>query len=76
MPSKIKEIKEEILRLSSRERAQLAEILIKSLDEEENPEAEKLWIEESERRYREYKQGKVKSIPAETVFKEVRSQLK
>ncbi len=75
MLSKIKEIKEEALRLPSHERAQLAEHLISSLDEEEDLEAEKLWIEEAERRYREYKEGKVKAKPSDLVFKEARSKL-
>lgn len=75
MLSKIKEIKEEPLRLPSHERAQLAEHLISSLDEEEDLEAEKLWIEEAERRYREYKEGKVKAKPSDLVFKEARSKL-
>ena len=76
MPLKIKKIEEEALRLPSRERAQLAEYLIRSLDEEEDMETEKLWIEESERRYREYKEGKVKTKPANLVFKEARSKFK
>jgi len=75
MLSKIKEIEEKALRLPSRERAQLAEHLISSLDEEEDPEAEKLWIEEAERRYREYKGGKVKAKLSDLVFKEARSKL-
>ena len=75
MPSKVKEIEEEVLRLPSCERAQLAEHLVSSLDEEEDPEAEKLWIEEAERRYQEYRKGKVKSKPSEKVFKEARSKL-
>ncbi len=75
MPSKIKEIEEEALRLPSYERAQLAEHLIISLDDVEDPEAERLWIEEAERRYQEYKQGKVKAKSAEMVFKEARSKL-
>jgi putative addiction module component (TIGR02574 family) len=76
MPAKIKKIEEEALRLPFYERALLAENLIRSLDEEENPEAERLWIEEAERRYKEYKEGKVKAKPAESVFKEVRLKLK
>ena len=76
MPSKVKQIEKEVLRLPSRERIQLAELLISSLDEEEEePEAERLWIEEAERRYQEYKKGKVKSKPSEKVFKEVHSKL-
>jgi hypothetical protein len=39
-------------------------------------ETEKQWIEEAERRYREYKEGKVKTKSAELVFKEARSKFK
>jgi len=75
MPLKTKEIEDEALRLPSQERAQLAEHLINSLDEEEDPQADKLWLEEAERRYQEYKEGKVKAKPAGLVFKEARSKL-
>ncbi|MBI5199414.1 MAG: addiction module protein [Nitrospirae bacterium] len=75
MPLKVKEVEEEALQLPSHERAKLAEHLIHSLDEEEDPEAEKLWIKEAERRYRQYKEGKVKTKPASLVFKEARSKL-
>ena len=76
MASKLKEIEENALRLSPHDRAELAEHLIHSLDEAEDAEAERLWIEEAERRYKEYKAGKVEGILAELVFKEARSKLK
>ena len=76
MSPKLKEIEENAFRLSPRERAKLAENLIHSLDEEEDPEAEKLWIEEAERRYRAYNEGRVKGKPADLVFKEAQSKLK
>ena len=76
MPSKIEKIEREVFRLPSHERALLAEHLISSLDDEENPEAEMLWIEEAEHRYKKYKEGKVKTKSAEMVFKEARSKLK
>ncbi len=69
----MKKIEEEILNLPPQERALLAEHLLNSLDEDEDPEAEKLWIAEAERRYQAFKQGKVKGIPADKVFREVRS---
>ena len=75
MPMKVKEIIEEVLRLSSHDRAQLAENLIKSLDEQEDPEAEKLWVEEAERRYKEYKEGKLKAKSSDLVFKKARSKI-
>ena len=76
MPMKVKEIEEEALRLSSHERALLVERLIGSLEPDEDPEAERSWIEEAERRYQDYKAGKVKTIPAEQVFKDARLKLK
>ncbi len=76
MPMKVKEIEEEALRLSSHERALLVEHLIGSLEPDDDPDAERAWIEEAERRYREYKAGKVKTIPAEQVFKSARTKLK
>lgn len=76
MLSKIKELEQEALSLPIEDRALLVEHLINSLDTEEDPEVERLWIAETERRYKEYKEGKVKAIPAEEVFKAVRSRLK
>lgn len=76
MASKLKEIEKNALQLSPSDRAQLAEHLIHSLDEEEDPEAERLWIEEAEHRYQEYKAGKTKGKPADVVFKDAHSKLK
>jgi len=70
---RIKKIEEEVIQLSSKERALLATHLIHSLDDEEDPEAENAWIEEAEHRYNEYKQGKVTGKPAEEVLKEIRA---
>jgi len=76
MPMKVKEIEQEALRLSSRERALLVEHLIGSLEPDDDPDAERAWIEEAERRYQEYKAGKSKTLPAEQVFKDARVKLK
>ena len=75
MPSKIQEIENEVLSLPPQERAIIAEHIIRSLDDEEDTEVERLWIAEAERRYKEYKEGKVKARPASLVFKEARSKL-
>jgi putative addiction module component (TIGR02574 family) len=76
MPMKVKEIEKEALLLSSHERALLAEHLIGSLEPDEDLDAERAWIEEAERRYQDYKAGKVKTIPSEQVFKNARMKLK
>jgi len=75
MLSNVQEIEENALKLSSHERAILAEHLITSLEGEEDPDAERLWIEEAERRYMKYKEGKIKAKPADMVFKEAYSKL-
>ena len=76
MPMKVKDIEEEALQLSSHERALLVEHLIGSLEPDEDPEAERSWIEEAERRYQAYKEGKVKTTSADQVFNDARLKLK
>ena len=76
MPMKVKELEEEALRLSSHERALLVEHLIGCLEPDEDPDAERFWVKEAESRYQEYKAGKIKTIPAEQVFKNARTKLK
>ncbi len=76
MPTKMQEIEEQALQLPADERAFLAERLISSLDEEEDPEAERRWVEEAERRYRDYRKGKVVARPAESVLRDIRTKLR
>ena len=76
MTLNMKKIEQEALQLSPDERAQLAEHLIYSLDEEEDVDAERLWVAEAERRYQDYKNGAVKAKPADEVFNETRSKIK
>ena len=64
------------LKLSRRERARLAQLLISSLDQERDPDAEELWLQEAERRLGELKSGKVAGIPAEKVIRKARSTLR
>ncbi|MDH4164637.1 MAG: addiction module protein [Nitrospirota bacterium] len=76
MPLTVKEIEKEALKLDARARALLAEHLINSLDAEEDPEAEKAWVEEAERRYQEYKKSGIKARSAELVMREAREKYK
>ena len=71
MASKLNEIENEILQLPAYERAALARNLILSLDNEEDPDAERLWIEEAKRRSKEYKNKKTKGKTAKDVFEEL-----
>jgi len=49
---KLEDLKQEVLKLSDRDRAELAQALILSLEPEmeSDPEHQKLWLEEIERR--------------------------
>ena len=56
-----KEIREKILALNEVERVRLAEFIFDSLDKPD-PEVEQKWIEESERRYQAYKEGRINPV--------------
>ena len=68
MSKKFEEIINEVKDLSLEERAELAGTLLLSLDEPSESEIERLWLQEAERRLQDYREGKVKGIPAEDVF--------
>ncbi len=55
-------------------KTELIEILIKSLNLSQE-DIDKLWTEEAERRVEELKNGKVKPLPGEEVFREIRESL-
>ena len=72
MSPDLKEFEVQALRLPANERASLAERLIASLDELDDTENERLWVEEAERRYQAYKQGRISAKPAEDAIRDVR----
>jgi putative addiction module component (TIGR02574 family) len=77
MPSTLKKLEDEALKLPPRSRARLAERLIASLQEETaDTEADNAWSAEAQRRADELADGKVSGIPAETVFARTRSALR
>lgn len=58
--------------LSPEERAQLAQELVESLQQEIPPEVDAAWDEELRGRAASYERGDAKLIPAEDVFAEAR----
>ena len=73
MSNPARELESKALKLSRRKRARLAQRLISSLDGKADPGAERLWLEEAERRLAELKSGKVSGISAEKVIRKARS---
>jgi putative addiction module component (TIGR02574 family) len=62
-------------KLSHDDRIELAYPLLQSVDDQEDPEYERLWMEEIERRYREIEEGSVKSIPGKQVLAKIQAEL-
>jgi len=71
MDSKLDDVITAALQLGIEERAELAGRLLLSLDEPSESEVEALWLEEAERRLKEFRAGKVRGIPADEVFRRV-----
>ena len=75
MKQELNTFEQQALQLSLKDRSVLIEHLISSLDNIDEQENERLWLQEGNRRFQEYKAGKLESKPANDVFKSVRSKL-
>ena len=71
MARKLQELFREAAELTDRERAELAGMLIESLDSEPDADVEAAWAEEVERRVRQVDAGEVEMIPWEQVRAEL-----
>jgi putative addiction module component (TIGR02574 family) len=74
--SQFEELTKRIRALPARERVELVRVLIDDLDPGKDPDVEKLWLEEAERRYAQYLRGEVEAIPGDEVMAEARKRLK
>lgn len=63
------EIIAQVIKLKPTERFDLVEKILHSLDHP-NPEIDRIWQEEAEKRLAAYRAGKVKGVPAEDIFGE------
>ncbi|MCP9447655.1 MAG: addiction module protein [Nitrospira sp.] len=64
-----KELLGEALKLKPEDRFALVEGLIKNLDEPDK-KLDDIWVEESEKRLKAYREGRLGGIPMEAIFKE------
>ncbi len=65
----------EALKLPVAQRAALAERLIESLDSLDDAENERLWVEEAERRYQAYREGRLSARSAAEAIQRAQSRL-
>lgn len=73
---KINELEEELSKLTVPEKKRLLRQLISELDESRDGDVEPVWPEDVQRRYRELKDGTVKTVPAGESIADARERLK
>ena len=71
-----KTLQEAVLCLPPDERAELARMLLLSLDDPSEEELAQTWLSEADRRARELDRGEARSIPAEEVRRKARALLR
>jgi hypothetical protein len=76
MSSAIAEIEAKIRSLSAAEKTELIRTLIADMDGPADPDVERAWLEEAQRRHRELADGSVKAIQGARVFENMRARLK
>ena len=72
MPTTIDKVSDEALSLPLIERIALVERLLQSLNPPDQPEIERIWVKEVERRVAEIENGEAELIPGEQVFSKIR----
>lgn len=75
MPTMLKTCEQQTKHLPLQERAQLIKYLIEGLDELDEQDLERLWIQEATRRFQGFKAGDIKARSSEDVFRDTRSKL-
>lgn len=76
MADALKTLEDEALKLAEKDRAELARVLLLSLEPSQDQDVELAWAEEAERRYDELKSGASPAVPSTEVMLEARSRLK
>jgi putative addiction module component (TIGR02574 family) len=76
MSTSLDQLTADAMKLPVRDRVQLAQRLVSTLDDEVEGDTEALWFAEAERRLEELRSGKVQGVSAEDSFRNAREALK
>jgi putative addiction module component (TIGR02574 family) len=76
MSAELHELEQKAMTLTVKERAELAEHLLASLDNVAGQELENMWGDEAERRYQAYVSGTVESAPMADAIEAARKRIK
>ncbi len=75
MATTVERLVEEALKLPGESRAQLADLLVDSLDSGDLGHVEQSWLDEAKRRRDDVRSGKVKPVAGEQALRKARSAL-
>ena len=76
MPTTIEQLAKEAMSLPSELRAQLADLLVESLEGDDIGQVQEAWIAEAKRRRDEVRNGTVSTIPGEEALRRVRNSIR
>lgn len=76
MSSNLDQLTADAMKLPLRDRVQLAQRLVETLDDEVEMGAEELWFAEAERRLEELHSGKVEGVDSDDAFRTAREALR
>ncbi len=76
MSANVAEIEAKIRSLSLEDKTDLLRMLIAELDGPADGDVEQAWLAEAQHRHRDVLEGKVKPVPGERVFENLRARLK
>ena len=76
MSTDLDQLTADAMKLSLRDRVQLAQRLVSTIDDEIDPDTEALWFAEAERRLEELRSGRIEGINSEDAFSIAREALK
>lgn len=76
MSSNLDQLTADAMKLPLRDRVQLAQRLVSTLDDEVDIGAEDLWFAEAERRLEELRSGKVEGVDSDEAFSSAREALR
>lgn len=72
MATTVEKLAEQAMALPTESRAQLADLLVESLDGQELGSIDRLWVVEAKRRRDEVRSGRVEAIPGNEALQKVR----
>jgi putative addiction module component (TIGR02574 family) len=76
MAATLEQIVHDALQLTPTQRAEVADILVESLESTPPDEIQRLWLDEANRRLAEVRSGNIQTIPGDEVLAEARRLIK